>query len=280
MRFLTVCMILLATCGVASPQPVPLPRAKPLTSGTAYPPSMVPRPPALPLHDAEVWPSDCGLRLAEIARFAPQPTLNGPGQCGAADLVRLEEVTMTNSAPPVSVMPPATLRCSMAEAIARWVRNDLGAAMAELGSPPVALTNGGSYNCRGRNNDASAKISEHGRGNAFDLGSIKLANGAVMDLSNNRVTPESFRLRLRDATCHRFNTVLGPGSDPYHANHIHLDLAERARGYKMCQWDVGTPEVIAEVPIPKPSPLAESKLPKRPAKMGRPARRVLRSADR
>jgi len=71
----------------------------------------------------------------------------------------------------------------------------------------------GSYNCRGRNNDASAKISEHGRGNAFDLGPIKLANGAVMDLSN-RVTPQSFRLRLRDATCHRFNTVLGPGWIP------------------------------------------------------------------
>jgi hypothetical protein len=218
------------------------------------------------------------LRLAEIARFASQPTLNGPGQCGAADLVRLEEVTMTNSAP-VSVTPPATLRCSMAEAIARWVRNDLGAAMAELGSPPVAITNGGSYNCRGRNNDASAKISEHGRGNAFDLGPIKLANGAGMDLSN-RVTPQSVRLRLREATCHRFNTVLGPGSDPYHADHIHLDLAERARGYKMCQWEVGTPDVVAEVSIPKPSPLAEPKLPKRPAKMGRPARRIPRSADR
>jgi hypothetical protein len=54
--------------------PVPLPRAKPLTSGTAYPPSMVPMPPALPLHDFEAWPSDCGLRLAEIARFAPQPS--------------------------------------------------------------------------------------------------------------------------------------------------------------------------------------------------------------
>ena len=91
--------------------------------------------PVLPLHDVEAWPSDCALRLAEIARFAPQPTLNGPGQCGAADLVRLEEVTMTNSAA-VSVTPPATLRCSMAEAIARWVRTDLGAALAELGSVP------------------------------------------------------------------------------------------------------------------------------------------------
>ncbi len=69
----------------------------------------------------------------------------------------------------------------MAEVIARWVRNDLGAALAALESSPVAITNGGSYNCRGRNNDASAKISEHGRGNAFDLGPIKLADGTVLE---------------------------------------------------------------------------------------------------
>jgi Extensin-like protein C-terminus len=38
-------------------------------------------------------------------------------------------------------------------------------------------------------------------------------------------TPQSFRQRLRDAACHRFNTVLGPESDAYHADHIHVDLA-------------------------------------------------------
>jgi hypothetical protein len=265
MQFLTVCIFLLATCGLASAQAVPLPRAKPLSSGTADPPGLAPMTPVLPLHDVEASPSDCALRLAEIARFAPQPTLNGPGQCGAADLVRLDGIIMTNGAPVTVIMPAGTLRCSMAEAIARWVRTDLGAALAELGSVPVAITNGGSYNCRGRNNDASAKISEHGRGNAFDLGPVKLADGAVIDLSN-RFTPQSFRQRLRDATCNRFSTVLGPGSDPYHANHIHLDLAERARGYRICQWDVEEPKAVADVPtpLPKPEALAERNAPKPP----------------
>ena len=55
--------------------------------------------------------------------------------------------------------------------------------------PPIAVTNGGSYNCRGRNNDASAKISEHGRGNAFDLGPVKLADGAVR--SEQQVYPRN-----------------------------------------------------------------------------------------
>jgi len=49
-----------------------------------------------------------------------------------------------------------------------------------------------------------------------------------MDLTK-RSTPQPFRQRLRDAACHRFNTVLGPGSDAYHADHIHVDLAERAQ---------------------------------------------------
>jgi hypothetical protein len=63
------------------------------------PPPVPSVPQVLPLHDAEAWPSDCALRLTEIARFAPQPTLNGPDQCGAADLVRLEKVIVPNIIP-------------------------------------------------------------------------------------------------------------------------------------------------------------------------------------
>jgi hypothetical protein len=282
MKSLSVVLFLLAACHLALAKDAPPPRAKPPSSRAAHPPSAAPVPEVLPLHDAEAWPSDCALRLAEIARFAHQPSVNGPGQCGASDVVRLEGIIMPNSAV-VSVMPPATLRCTIAEAVAQWVRNDLGPALAELDSPPVAVTNHGSYDCRGRNNNAGAKISDHGRGNALDLGPIRLANGAVMDLTK-RSTPQPFRQRLRDAACHRFNTVLGPGSDAYHADHIHVDLAERAHGYRMCQWDVREPEAVVEVPIPLPKPggitLAERKLSTRPAKMAMPARRLPRSINR
>ena len=63
--------------------------------------------------------------------------------------------------------------------------------------------------------------------------------------------------RLRTATCSRFTTVLGPGSDGYHENHIHMDLAERTRGYRMCQWDVLEPSVLVNVPLPVPRPTAQ-----------------------
>jgi Extensin-like protein C-terminus len=40
------------------------------------------------------------------------------------------------------------------------------------------------------------------------------------------------------SACARFPTVLGPGSDWYHEDHIHLDLMERRGNYRICQWDV------------------------------------------
>ena len=49
---------------------------------------------------------------------------------------------------------------------------------------------------------------------------------------------------MRTAACGWFTTVLGPGSDGYHEDHIHVDLAVRVSGYRLCQWDVLTvPEV-------------------------------------
>jgi hypothetical protein len=46
---------------------------------------------------------------------------------------------------------------------------------------------------------------------------------------------------MRESACHRFTTVLGPGADSHHNNHIHLDILERHRGGRICQWDVREP---------------------------------------
>src|SRR5437764_49747 len=102
-------LLFLAACHLALAKDAPLPRAKPPSSRAAYPPSPAPVPEVLPLHDAEAWPSDCALRLAEIARFAHQPSVNGPGQCGASDVVRLEGILMPNRAL-VTVTPAASLQ--------------------------------------------------------------------------------------------------------------------------------------------------------------------------
>lgn len=258
-QLLVATALSLVTSDLAITKEVPMPRPKPSRSAAAlqspsYRPSVAPVPHILPPHNVKAWPSDCGLWLAGVARFSHQPTLNGPDQCGAANIVRLERIIMPNGTM-VAISPPAILRCPMAEAVAYWVRSDLGPATAELNSSLAEITNRGSYECRGRNGVVGAKISEHGRGNAIDLGRITLRNGAIIDLTKQSA-PQGFRQRLRDATCRRFKTVLGPGSDTNHVNHIHIDLIERKNGYRMCQWDVREPEPVAEVPIPQPKPVA------------------------
>lgn len=258
--FATVAAVLMASSAMA--EPVPLPKDRP---GGANGRSMAPTPPpkALPyapapelrdlsFGDLTPSPSACDRRLSELAQFTPMQGMVGPGECGAADVVRLEAVTLRDRSR-VPLNPPAVLRCPMAEALAHFMRDEVAPAAAELGSALSGVVNYNSYECRGRNRVVGARISEHGKGNAIDIRAIRLATGAEVDWTSPVVTKD-FRERVRLAACARFNTVLGPGSDGYHENRIHLDLAERSRGYKMCQWDVREPPVAVSVPLPQPRP--------------------------
>jgi hypothetical protein len=258
-RFLAASLILLGTCDLAFAGHVPLPRPRPpalaaAANGSLLSYKLAARPPSPEQESvrtdaqAGAGPSACVWRLTQIAQIAELPGVNGPGECDAGDVVRLEKVVMPDGSL-VALSPPATLACPMAEAAAHWVRDDVGPAAADLDSSPVGIATHASYDCRSRNNVRGAKMSEHGRGNALDIGAIKLANGTVIDLTS-RSASASFRQRVRVATCQRFNTVLGPGSDAFHEKHIHVDLAVRSRGYRMCQWDVRGPVEMAEPALP------------------------------
>jgi len=196
-------------------------------------------------------PSACQLRLTTVAVFKPIPLLAGPGECGAVDAVLLEQVMLPDQAK-VTVAPPATLRCAMAEAVALWLREDVAPAALQLGAPLRGLDNFDSYECRGRNRVHGATLSEHGRANALDVRAFRLANGEVIALTDVNIAKD-WREALRASTCARFSTVLGPGSDGSHEQHIHVDLAERRGGYKMCQWEVREPAKLAK----KADPAAE-----------------------
>jgi len=43
---------------------------------------------------------------------------------------------------------------------------------------------------------------------------------------------------MKKTACLRFSTVLGPGADLYHEEHLHIDLAARRNGMHLCQWTV------------------------------------------
>jgi hypothetical protein len=221
---------------------------------------------------APLVPSACRLRLAKIAVFKPIAVLAGPGECGAVDAVLLERVILPDQAK-VAIAPPATLRCAMAEEVALWLREDVAPAALKLGAPLRGLDNFDSYECRGRNRVHGATLSEHGRANALDVRALRLANGEVVGLTDVNVAKD-WREALRGGACARFSTVLGPGSDGNHEEHIHVDLAERRGGYKMCEWEVREPvKQTAEtalnaeekaapleqpVPLPRPRPVASA----------------------
>ncbi|MET0708583.1 MAG: extensin family protein [Tardiphaga sp.] len=185
-------------------------------------------------------PSACRLALTDAIAIAPSvPDIKGPGACGGPDMVHLEAVILPDKTR-VPLKPGGTMRCSMATAVADWIRTDMAPLAASLNTKLLELDNFDSFDCRGRNRVVGAKMSEHGRANALDIRGLKLANGQSIALTE-RSTPRELRDKVLLSVCTRFSTVLGPGSDGYHEDHIHLDLAERRGNYKICQWNVWDP---------------------------------------
>jgi hypothetical protein len=242
----TAAALLFACCGqidfAAAKVKVPLPRPRPAEApSAAAEPSTSPEvknaePPAVSAPPL----SACRLALTEAIAIAPSiPDIHGTGGCGGEDLVRLEAVVLPDSHQ-VAVTPAATLRCKMASAIAEWVRTDIAPLARGLGSAIAGLDNFDSFECRGRNRIAGAQLSEHGRANALDVRSLKFADGRTISLTDRNVA-RALRETVLHSVCARFSTVLGPGSDGYHEDHIHLDLMERRNDYRICQWNVWDP---------------------------------------
>lgn len=145
--------------------------------------------------------------------------------CGIAAPVELHEVAG------LRLSLPAVIDCTTARRLADWVAGIVApAARAHLGTRVTGLGVMGAYACRGRNNLAGARISEHGRGRAIDIGAIHLADGRVLTLARDwgRGAAGRFLEAVRKGACGPFATVLGPGSDRWHHDHLHLDTAPRA----------------------------------------------------
>jgi len=115
-----------APCAFAAARVVPLPRPRPV--------EISPAPPAQEATPEEASPpSACRLRLtAELAVAPSLPALAGPGECAVDDVVRLEAVRLADRTQ-VAVTPPAIVRCSFAETIVHWVREDVVPSVRSLG---------------------------------------------------------------------------------------------------------------------------------------------------
>ncbi|MGO4908602.1 extensin family protein [Pseudorhodobacter sp. W20_MBD10_FR17] len=133
----------------------------------------------------------------------------------------------------VKLSMPATLDCETARALRKWVTTKLKPAFGK--TKVVGLDVAAHYACRGRNNVKGAKVSEHGRGKAIDIAGFKLENGTEVTVLNDYKSNRGKAIRsAHKGACGIFGTTLGPGSDGYHENHLHLDTA-KYRGGPYCK---------------------------------------------
>ena len=139
--------------------------------------------------------------------------------CGIDDPVKVTSISG------VTLNPAATISCPTAEALKTWIEKGMRPAFGN--KDVVELRIFGSYSCRTRNNKKGAKISEHGRGKALDIGAFVLATGEVWTIASNY---NKIIRKAHKAACGIFGTTLGPGSDGYHEDHLHFDIAHYNNG--------------------------------------------------
>jgi hypothetical protein len=168
----------------------------------------------------------------------PQLGLARPGPMGTPNIVGKAAVT-----------PAATLACPMVSALDQWVSEAVQpAAIKWFRQPVIEIKQISAYSCRGMVGNSTAHISEHAFGNALDVAGFMLADGRKILVKNGwNGTPEEtgFLHDVQMAACERFTTVLAPGYNVYHYDHIHLDLMRRASGRTACRPNAMTGEEAA-----------------------------------
>lgn len=165
---------------------------------------------------------------------------------------------------PVALKPAATLACPIVSALDRWLADAIQpAAMRWFGSRVVEIRQISAYSCRGMNGNSRAHISEHAFGNALDIAAFTLADGRQISVKNGwKGMPEEqgFLRDVQAAACDQFTTVLAPGSNVYHYDHIHVDLMRRASKRSVCKPVAVSGEEIA-ARVQRRNPYASSNAP-------------------
>jgi len=143
------------------------------------------------------------------------------------------------AAGPVALSPAATLACPIVSVLDRWVEDSVQpAAQHWFGARVVEIKQISAYSCRGMNGNSFSQISEHAFGNALDIAAFTLADGrriTVKEGWHGLPEEQGFLRDVQGAACQQFMTVLAPGSNAYHNDHIHVDLMRRASGRVICE---------------------------------------------
>jgi hypothetical protein len=216
---------------------VPMPPARPpeLREGPPQSPSPVEKPVAEPAQG-----DDCRAALNNAGFDAETAAAPSGAQCAIDTPVRLLRLRGNgDKASGVEFPERPILACRFALKFGQWAK-DLAAPLAvgTLGVALKAVHTGPGAQCRTRNHIPGAKISAHASGAALDIADFVLADGRripVVNASDDAVA--QFLSALRTAACGWFTTILGPGSDPFHATHWHFDVKQHGSSlnYRICQ---------------------------------------------
>ena len=150
---------------------------------------------------------------------------------------------------PATLAPAATLSCPIVSALDRWVSEGVQpAALHWFGAQVVEIKQISAYSCRSMVGAGTSHISEHAFGNALDIAGFTFADGRKITIKDGwRGTPEEqgFLHDVQLFACQTFNTVLAPGYNAAHYDHIHVDLMRRNSDRRPCRPDAIQGEVVA-----------------------------------
>jgi hypothetical protein len=217
--------VIAAKTMVSAPQP----RSKP--EALQQQAALIPR--ALP---KEAPPQDDGESCLQMlramgAKYTVAAATVDYGKCNVENPVNLQSITTKGNR--IDLPEAPLLNCKFALQFSKWL-SESGAPIlsAQLDSPVERISTGPGFECRGRNGDGSAKISEHGYGNAVDISTFQLRNGKTLSVGETTLLPG-----VRASACGYFTTVLGPGSNAAHATHFHFDMGIHGKSgnYRICQ---------------------------------------------
>ncbi|MEN0040185.1 MAG: extensin family protein [Pseudomonadota bacterium] len=182
----------------------------------------------------------CVSRLATRSDAATVPSPKGQyPQCTIQQPVAIFALYGTL---PVTLSSTATLDCVLATALADFVQfRAQPLAQIHLETQLTKIVAGPGFQCRRRNNRPTGKLSEHAFGYGWDILAFEFADGTrinVRDPAQMAEREAAYFTAARKGACDYFTTVLGPGSDGFHGDHLHVDLGRSINNpdpYRICK---------------------------------------------
>jgi hypothetical protein len=117
-----------------------------------------------------------------------------------------------------------TLSCSMAVKVESFVRKIPQLAKDILNAEIKSILHQGGYSCRNQVSSSSL-MSSHAYAEAIDLTGFEFENHPTITVRTNFLGEDQsaqFLKTVAQMACKEFGTVIGPGYDDFHQDHLHI----------------------------------------------------------